>query len=218
MSTYLRRRGRLTRSQALALEVHGPEAVVGTSETPLNLDELFDRAAPVGLEIGFGTGQALVDWAEASPDWNLLGIEIYEPGIGNLLKDRTERGIEHLKVFQEDATVVLESMIPPEALSEVRVFFPDPWPKKRHQKRRLINSVFASLLASRMCSGARLRLATDWESYATSMLKVLEAERAFSNEAVQGYAPRFEGRNVTRFEARGQRLGHQVWDLCYKKT
>lgn len=216
MSTYLRRRGRLTRSQARALAEHGPVAVIPSdSEARLDFPMLFGRPGPVGLEIGFGTGQALLDWAEAAPDWNLLGVEVYEPGIGNLLKERAERQLDHVMVIQEDAMLVLERLIPPDSLAEVRIFFPDPWPKQKHQKRRLISPPFVSLLATRMQSGARLRLATDWQDYAAWMLKVLAAEAAFRNENGDGYAPRFEERSITRFEARGQRLGHEVWDLSY---
>ena len=217
MSTYLRRRGRLTHSQARALREHGPAAVLPLSEAPLDFARLFGRDAPLGLEIGFGTGQALLDWAESRPDWNLLGIEVYQPGIGSLLKGRAERGIEHLLVIQEDAAEVLDRVIPSGSFAEVRIFFPDPWPKKRHHKRRLINAAFIALLADRLASGGRLRLATDWEDYACWMLRVLEAEPTLVNEAGQGYAPRFEGRDVTRFEARGRRLGHPVRDLSYLK-
>ena len=218
MSTYLRRRGRLTRGQARALETLGPELTVTLEGSgPLDLDALFGRAAPVGLEIGFGSGQALLDWAEASPDWNLLGIEVYEPGIGSLLKGTAERALTNVRVISEDAAEVLAAWIPAGALHEVRVFFPDPWPKKRHHKRRLINPPFAALLAERLRPGGRLRLATDWREYAEQMLQVLNAEAGLVNEAGDGFAPRFEGRNITRFEARGQRLGHRVWDLCYRR-
>ncbi len=218
MSTYLRKRGRLTRGQAKALEALGPQVLVPLGESvPLDLDAVFDRSAPVGLEIGFGTGQALLDWAETKPDWNLLGIEVYEPGIGSLLKGMAERGLHNIRVISADAGEVLERFIAPAALAEVRVFFPDPWPKKRHRKRRLINHDFAALLVDRLGRGGRLRLATDWQDYAEQMLKVLNGQSQLQNEAGDGYASRFEGRNVTRFEARGQRLGHPVWDLSYRR-
>ena len=218
MSTYLRKRGRLTRGQAKALEALGPQVLVPLDESvPLDLDAVFDRSGPVGLEIGFGTGQALLDWAEAKPDWNLLGIEVYEPGIGSLLKGMAERGLHNIRVISADAGEVLERFIAPAALAEVRIFFPDPWPKKRHRKRRLINDDFAALLVDRLGRGGRLRLATDWQDYAEQMLKVLNGQSQLQNEAGDGYASRFEGRNVTRFEARGQRLGHPVWDLSYRR-
>lgn len=219
VSAYLRKRGRLTRGQARALERFGPELIVPLDDgAPLDLAALFGRSAPVGLEIGFGSGQALLDWAEAAPDWNLLGIEVYEPGIGSLLKGIAERQLDNIRVISEDAAEVLASDIAPGALQEVRVFFPDPWPKKRHHKRRLINPPFAALLADRLSPQGHVRLATDWQDYAEQMLAVLNAESGLVNEADEGFAPRFEGRNVTRFEARGQRLGHPVWDLCYRRA
>ena len=218
MSTYLRRRGRLTRGQARALESIGPDVLVSVPDGELlNPDALFGRSAPIGLEIGFGTGQALLDWAETAPDWNLLGIEVYEPGIGSLLKGIAERQLGNIRVLSEDAVALLEQVIPANVLQEVRIFFLDPWPKKRHHKRRLISPAFAALLVERMCPGGRLRLATDWQDYAEQMLIVLNAEPGLINEAGDGFAERFDGRNITRFEARGQRLGHSVWDLSYLK-
>jgi len=216
VSTYLRKRGRLTRAQAKALELRGPDIII-PPEPPIDPVRVFGRQAPLGLEIGFGSGQALLDWAEAAPDWNLFGIEVYEPGIGSLLKGMGDREIGNIRVIAADAAAVLATLLPPAVFSEVRIFFPDPWPKKRHHKRRLINVTFVECLAGHMCPGGRLRLATDWQPYAEQMLTVLEAECAFENAFGEGYAPRFEGRNVTRFEARGQRLGHGVWDLCYLK-
>jgi tRNA (guanine-N7-)-methyltransferase len=217
MSSHLRKRGRLTRGQARALAARGAELVLPVDEGPIDFSSVFERNAPLGLEIGFGSGHALLDWAESASDWNLLGIEVYEPGIGSLLKGMTERELTNIRVLSEDAAVALSAAIAPGTLSEVRIFFPDPWPKKRHHKRRLVNEAFAANLAQRMSPGGILRLATDWREYAEQMLAVLNAEAAFRNEAGDGYAPRFEGRNITRFEARGQRLGHEVWDLCYSR-
>ncbi len=218
MSTYLRKRGRLTAAQARALQTHGPETIVSVPpDEILDLPTLFGRDAPVGLEIGFGSGQALLDWAEAAPDWNLIGIEVYEPGIGSLLKGMHERDLQHIRVVAQDAEAVTGEGIPESMLSEVRIFFPDPWPKKRHHKRRLIQPPFVRGLARCMRQGALLRLATDWQPYAEHMLEVLQAEEAFENLSEAGFSERFEARNVTRFEARGHRLGHGVWDLCYRR-
>jgi tRNA (guanine-N7-)-methyltransferase len=218
VSTYLRRRGRLTSAQARALESHGPATIVpADQDAPVDLPALYGRDAPVGLEIGFGSGQALLDWAEAAPDWNLIGVEVYEPGIGALLKGMHERGLANIRIIARDAQEVVGQLIPTGSLAEVRIFFPDPWPKKRHHKRRLIQAPFVSQLADRMCPGALLRMATDWQPYAEQMLEVLQAETAFENAAGEGFSERFEARNVTRFEARGQRLGHGVWDLCYRR-
>jgi tRNA (guanine-N7-)-methyltransferase len=177
----------------------------------------FGRSAPLGLEIGFGSGQALLDWGETAPEFNLIGVEVYQPGIGSLLQGRAERGLEHIQVVEGDVTTVLTELFPLEGLAEVRIFFPDPWPKRRHLKRRLIQPSFISELAIRLVPGGRLRLATDWQPYASWMLRVLDAEKGLKNEA-EGFAERFEGRPVTRFEARGQRLGHEVWDLCFRRV
>ena len=219
MSTYLRKRGRLTSAQAKALALHGPQTILSErrQKAPVELPALFGREAPAGLEIGFGSGQALLDWAETAPDWNLIGIEVYEPGIGSLLKGMHERSLSNIRVIARDAEEVLEQDIPPATLAEVRIFFPDPWPKKRHHKRRLIQAPFVEVLGRCMCPGALLRLATDWQPYAEQMLAVLEASDAFENLAGRGFSERFEERNVTRFEARGRRLGHGVWDLSYRR-
>ncbi|MGE0625157.1 MAG: tRNA (guanosine(46)-N7)-methyltransferase TrmB [Pseudomonadales bacterium] len=219
MTTHLRRQGRITRSQARALEAWASERVIPEATAgPVDWAARFSRAAPLGVEIGFGMGHALLDWAEAEPDMNLVGIDVYRPGIGALLAGCAERGCEHLLVVEGDARVVIDTLFAPASIREVRIFFPDPWPKKRHHKRRLVSSAFVRLLASRMLPGGRLRLATDWEDYAGWMLDVLDAEDAFANEYGAGFAERFAGRDVTRFEARGQRLGHRVWDLSYLRT
>ena len=223
MSTYLRRRGRLTRGQARALARWAGEVVIGgDAPGPMDWATRFGRQAPLGLEIGFGMGQALLDWAEESPAWNLLGIEVYQPGIGALLKGRADHGIEHLLVIEGDAQQALETLFEPESLAEARIFFPDPWPKKRHHKRRLITPPFAGLLSERLAPGACLRLATDSGDYAQWMLDVLNAEPALVNASGEAsgeeFAERFQGRAITRFEARGRRLGHGVWDLCFRKA
>ena len=219
MSIYLRRRGRLTRAQARSLEIHGPTAIIPEGTVgPLDWTARFGRSAPLGLEIGFGTGQALLDWAEAAPEFNLVGVEVYQPGIGSLLQGRAERGLEYIQVVEGDATTALGELFPVGGLAEVRIFFPDPWPKRRHLKRRLIQPSFVSELATRLVPGGRLRLATDWQPYASWMLRVLEAEQGLENEADEGFAERFEGRAITRFEARGQHLGHEVWDLSFRRA
>jgi len=218
MSTYLRRRGRLTRGQARAITDHANEAIVANDTMgPVNWRDRFRRVAPLGLEIGFGTGQALLDWAESAPELNLLGIEVYRPGVGALLQGRASRGLDHLLVIEEDANTAVASLFAPDSLEEVRIFFPDPWPKTRHHKRRLVQPRFVHLLATKMMSGGRLRLATDWRPYAEWMLQALEAEPLLANDAGSGYAERFPDRPITRFEARGQRLGHGVWDLSFRR-
>jgi len=218
VSTYLRRRGRLTRGQARALADHADRIIPAGFPGPVDWTDRFARPAPLGLEIGFGMGQALLGWSREQPGMNLLGIEVYQPGIGALLHSCAEQGIEHLLVIEDDANESLESLFEPESLEEVRIFFPDPWPKKRHHKRRLVQPAFVALLVSRLESGGRLRLATDWQPYAESMLAFLNAEPLLINDFGAGYADRFDGRPITRFEARGQRLGHEVWDLSFRKS
>ena len=218
MRTYLRRRGRLTRGQQRALAAHGDEAVITAgTRGPIDWPARFSRNAPLGVEIGFGMGHALLEWAEVSPEWNLLGVEVYQPGIGAVLRGREERQLEHLLVVEDEANQALQTMFKPATIDEIRLFFPDPRPKKRHQKRRLIQPAFVSLLASRLVAGGIFRLATDWEPYADWMLEILQAEVMLFNDHGSGFAPRPQSRPVTRFEARGRRLGHGLWDLCYHK-
>jgi len=230
--TYVRRRGRMTRGQARALEQHGPRFVLPLERLPgaAATDQparrvvgqaVFEREAPVGLEIGFGMGHALLDWALAAPDWNLLGVEVYQPGIGSALLGIERHGLHHLRLVEAAAEDVLERGLPPASLAEVRIFFPDPWPKQRHHKRRLVQPALAALVADRLEPGGALWVATDWQEYAEWMVEVLDAEPLLERER----APRVDdpesldaaGRPRTRFEARGLRLGHRVWDLRYRR-
>lgn len=186
---------------------------------PVDWSETFGRAAPLGVEIGFGMGHALLAWAQQQRDWNLVGIEVYQPGIGALLLGAEQAELENLRVLEGDAERALAEAFAPQSLAEVRIFFPDPWPKLRHHKRRIIQPAFVNLLASRLREGGRLLLATDWQPYAEWMLSVLEAESQLINLAGRGcYAERADQRPVTRFEARGQRLGHAVWELAYQRN
>jgi tRNA (guanine-N7-)-methyltransferase len=189
-----------------------------TLEQPFDLGEAFGREAPLGVEIGFGMGHALAAWAAAAPDWNLLGIEVYEPGIGALLLALKQASLDNVRVAEADAAAFLAEAMAPASIDELRVFFPDPWPKKRHHKRRLIQDEFVALAASRLKAGGRLLLATDWQPYAEWMLEVLERS-TLENLAPSGsgFAPRAPERIVTRFEARGERLGHDVWDLSFRR-
>lgn len=216
--TYLRRRGRMTRAQQRALQTLASEQVLVVAESTTSASVLFDRDAPVGVEIGFGMGQALLAWAADQPDWNLLGIEVYQPGIGSLLLGAERDGLSNLRVLEGDAERALEIHLAPDSVSEFRIFFPDPWPKKRHHKRRLVQPDFIRLLASRLIPGGRLLLATDWGPYAEWMLEVLSSELALRNLAASGrFADRAGERVITRFEARGARLGHEVWDLAFER-
>jgi tRNA (guanine-N7-)-methyltransferase len=221
---YIRRRGRITRAQARALSQLGGRYVLDSPAQPLDLDQVFGRSAPVGLEIGFGMGHGLLEWARAAPDWNLLGIEIYEPGIGAALLGLDRDDLANVRLLQMPAELVLERHLAA-ALDEVRIFFPDPWPKARHHKRRLIQPEFVRLLVERMRPDALLWVATDWEDYAAWIGSVLDDEMALVREAdpsvitadVAAAAESVAGRPRTRFEARGIRLGHRLWDFRYRR-
>jgi tRNA (guanine-N7-)-methyltransferase len=212
--SYVLRAGRMGTGQTRALQELGPRFVLPFSESPLDVQKAFGRNAPLIVEIGFGMGQATAEIAAARPEVNFLGIEVHEPGVGALLKRIGELELENLRIVQHDAVQVLQQMIPPASLAGVCVFFPDPWHKKRHHKRRLIQPLFVSLLASRLAPGGVLHCATDWQPYAEQMLEVLSAEPLLVNTA-DGFAPKPDYRPLTKFEARGVKLGHGVWDLLF---
>jgi tRNA (guanine-N7-)-methyltransferase len=214
--SYVLRQGRVTGAQARAVERLMPVYGIAFSPAPLDLDTVFARRAPRILEIGFGMGETTAAIAQAHPDTDYLGIEVHLPGVGALLRRIESLGLKNVRVIRHDAVDVLEKMIEPASLDGVHVFFPDPWPKKRHHKRRLLQPAFVHLLASRMKPGAYLHVATDWEDYATQMLEVLSAEPLLANTAT-GFAPRPDARPLTKFETRGARLGHGVWDLVFRR-
>jgi tRNA (guanine-N7-)-methyltransferase len=214
--SFVTRAGRLSVAQARAIEELSPRFCVPYKKELLDFNRCFDRAAPTILEIGFGMGDSTASIAASMPDRNFIGVEVHTPGIGSLLKLIGEQGLENLRIIQHDAVEVLTHMITPGSLAGVHVFFPDPWHKARHNKRRLIQSPLVSLLASRLAPGGYLHCATDWEEYAVQMLEVLGAEPLLRNTA-DGYAPRPAYRPVTKFENRGLRLGHGVWDLVFEK-
>ncbi len=214
--TYLRRRGRVTKAQRRAL-VDASSLVLQPAESAVDWSDQFSRTAPLALEIGFGMGHALIAWARSVPGWNLVGVDVYQPGIGAALLAARSAELKNLRFLEDDANHALQMAFSPASLSEVRIFFPDPWPKKRHHKRRLIQPRFVELLASRLISGGKLLLATDWQPYAEWMLECLEAESQLASLNAGGFASRSDVRPVTRFEARGQKLGHAVWDLAYCK-
>ncbi|SFO01159.1 tRNA (guanine-N(7)-)-methyltransferase [Formivibrio citricus] len=215
--SFVLRQGHLSKGQERALEEFGPRFCIPFQKEILDLDATFGRAAPKVLEIGFGMGGATAEIATTLQDTDFLGIEVHTPGVGSLLKLVGEQNLGNLRIVQHDAVEVLEHMIAPETLDGVHVFFPDPWHKKRHNKRRLIKPEFVKLLVSRLKTGGYLHLATDWEDYAVQMLEVLSAEPALQNTA-DGYAPRPDYRPLTKFENRGIKLGHGVWDLVFRKT
>jgi tRNA (guanine-N7-)-methyltransferase len=214
--SFVTRAGRLSVAQARAIEELSPRFCVPYAKALLDPDGCFGRAAPTILEIGFGMGDSTATIAASMPERNFIGVEVHTPGIGSLLKLIGEQGLENLRIIQHDAVEVLTHMIAPGSLAGVHVFFPDPWHKARHNKRRLIQPALVALLASRLAPGGYLHCATDWEEYAVQMLEVLGAEPSLRNSA-DGYAPRPAYRPVTKFENRGLRLGHGVWDLVFEK-
>jgi len=209
------RAGRMGSGQQRALQTLGPQYLLPFKPHLLDLASAFGRDAPCVLEIGFGMGDATAQIAQAMPQTNFLGIEVHEPGVGALLKRIGEMQLPNLRLMQFDAVEVLQQMLAPQSLAGVHIFFPDPWHKLRHHKRRLIQPPLVALLASRLGPGGYLHCATDWEPYAQQMLEVLSAEPALVNTA-DGFAPRPGYRPLTKFEQRGLRLGHGVWDLVFR--
>jgi tRNA (guanine-N7-)-methyltransferase len=214
--SYVLRQGRVSNAQQRAYETLLPRYGIAYSPSALDLDAAFGRRAPRIVEIGFGMGETTAAIAAAHPQNDYLGIEVHTPGVGSLLKQIAERGLHNVRIVQHDAVEVIEHMIAPANLDGVHLFFPDPWPKKRHHKRRLVQPPFAALLASRLKPGGYLHAATDWQDYAEQMLAVLAAEPLLVNTA-PGYAPRPGYRPQTKFERRGLRLGHGVWDLVFRR-
>jgi tRNA (guanine-N7-)-methyltransferase len=214
--SFVLRQGRVSNAQARALRELMPRYGIAFSKRPLHLEEVFGRRAPKILEIGFGMGETTAAIAAAHPEQDFLGIEVHTPGVGSLLRLIEARGLTNLRLIQHDAVEVLDAMIPPLSLDGVHIFFPDPWPKKRHHKRRLVQPDFVALLASRLKPGGYLHLATDWQAYAEQMLAVLGAEPQLENTAA-GFAPRPDYRPQTKFETRALKLGHGVWDIVFRK-
>ena len=218
IKSYVLRAGRKGSGQQRAVQELGPRFVCPYQAAPLNVTTAFGRTAPLVLEIGFGMGQATAEVALAQPQTNFLGVEVHAPGVGALLKRMGELGLSNIRIIQHDAVEVLTHMLTPASLAGVHIWFPDPWHKKRHHKRRLIQPSLVSLLASRLACCGSLHCATDWQPYAEQMLEVLGAESQLVNTAPSGgYAARPETRPLTKFEWRGQLLGHGVWDLIYQR-
>ena len=214
--SFVRRQGRLTPGQQRALKQYWPRYGLKLSSRPISLDSVFNRHAPCILEIGFGMGDALLELASRYPGNNYLGIEVHRPGVGSLLRRLAANHLHHVRVISEDATVVLQQMIADQALDAVYLFFPDPWPKKRHHKRRLVQHDFVALLRRKLRPGGVFHMATDWSDYARHMLQVVADDHGFVNLAGEGcFSPRPLYRPLTRFEQRGQRLGHEVFDLVW---
>ena len=215
--SFVLRAGRMTAAQRRALADLGDRYLIEFSGDPLNLDCLFGRRASRTVEVGFGTGDALLALAGSEPARDFLGIEVYPPGVGRLLAHCNEAGLDNIRVAMTDALDVLEHWLEPSSVEEVLVWFPDPWPKNRHHKRRLVRPWFASLVHRVLQPGGRLHLATDWEPYAEHMLEVLGSHPGFSNCASPDrFMPRSERRRETRFESRGRGRGHRVIDMAWR--
>lgn len=215
--SYVLRAGRMGSGQQRALERLAPRFVLPFATAPVDFAAVFGRRAPLVLEIGFGMGDATAAIAQALPATDFIGVEVHPPGVGALLQRIEERGLTNLRLVRHDAVEVLGQMVAPASLAGVHVFFPDPWHKKRHHKRRLIQPGFVALLAGRLAPGGYLHCATDWQPYAEQMLEVLSAEPLLRNTA-DAYAPRPAYRPLTKFEQRGLKLGHGVWDLVFTRV
>jgi len=214
--SFVLRQGRVSNAQHRAHVTLMPKYGISFEKKLLDLQSTFDRSAPTFLEIGFGMGESTAAIAKAHPECNYIGVEVHTPGVGALLKRIEELELANLRVIQHDVVEVLQHTLPQDCLDGVHIFFPDPWPKKRHHKRRLIQSEFVALLCRHLKSGGYIHVATDWEGYAEQILDVLSREPQLVNTA-PGYAPRPEYRPLTRFEQRGLRLGHDVRDLIFRK-
>ena len=216
--SYIRRQGRATAGQKQALERYWDKFCLPPDQ-PLDIDQAFGRSAPLIVEIGFGNGESLAKMAENNPDINYLGIEVHRPGVGHLLRLLAEKDINNVRIYHHDAIEILEQKIADESLAGVHLFFPDPWHKRRHHKRRIVRPSFVELLEKKLQPGGYFHAATDWRDYARDMLKTLSASQKLINQSEeQDFSPRPDYRPMTKFEKRGLRLGHGVWDLIFKKV
>jgi tRNA (guanine-N7-)-methyltransferase len=215
--SYVLRQGRMTDAQRAARERLTSRYGIAFDPVPLVFERVFGRSAPCVLEIGFGMGETTAEIAAAHPEIDYLGVEVHAPGVGSLLRLIEQRALANVQVIQHDAVQVLTHMIAPECLHGIHIFFPDPWPKKRHHKRRLLQLPFARLAAARLAPGGYLHLATDWQDYADWMLEVLAQVPELRNTA-DGFAPRPAYRPLTKFERRGMRLGHAVRDIVFRRV
>ncbi|WP_438971181.1 tRNA (guanosine(46)-N7)-methyltransferase TrmB [Methylophaga sp.] len=216
--SFVRREGRLTPGQERALDKLWPEFGIDESTETLDLETLFGRSSPVVLEIGFGNGASLAEMAKQQPDHNYIGIEVHRPGVGQLLKAIETEALTNVRVACTDAVELIKNRIPDKSLDRVQIYFPDPWHKKRHHKRRIIQPKFVNILANKLKHGGLLHLATDWQDYAEQMLVDLSDNDRFKNTSQTGdFIERPDYRPLTKFEQRGHRLGHGVWDLLFKR-
>ena len=218
LRSFVLRQGRLTSGQKLALESQWPLFGIEYRESEIDLSETFGRDAPTTLEIGFGNGDSLAQMANEAPDRNFFGIEVHRPGVGHLLHLVGEYELSNVRVMHHDAVEIINNMIPDDSLDRIQIYFPDPWHKTRHNKRRIVQPEFVALLATKLQQGGVLHLATDWQHYAQQMLKVMTVAPDYKNQTADGgYAERPDYRPMTKFEKRGIKLGHGVWDLLFER-
>lgn len=216
--SFVLRQRRMTVAQKKAWQEHWPEFGLSVDQGMIDPEKTFNQPGPVVLEIGFGNGDSLAAMMAAAPEKNFIGIEVHRPGVGSLIKNVVESNLKNLKIYCDDAVLVLQNCIPDNSVDCVQLFFPDPWHKKKHHKRRLVQAEFIKLVIKKLKPGGRFHMATDWQNYAEHMMKLVSAEKNFTNSAGHGqYSPRPETRALTKFETRGQLLGHGVWDLIFLK-
>ncbi|WP_290697358.1 tRNA (guanosine(46)-N7)-methyltransferase TrmB [Amphritea sp.] len=219
VKSFVLRAGRMTEGQQKAMDRAWPEMGLELSQGKLDLAEVFGREAPVVLEIGFGMGDSLIEMAKDQPEKNYIGIEVHRPGVGRLLRNVEKEGLSNIRVFCDDAIEVLAQCIPDGSLSTLQLFFPDPWHKKKHKKRRIVQAEFAETIRKKLKVGGHFHMATDWENYAEHMMEVMSVAPGYRNVAGdQAFSPQPEWRPVTKFQKRGERLGHGVWDLMFERT
>lgn len=217
--SFVMRAGRMTDAQKRGIDQGLPRFGLALEQGLLDLDQVFGRSAPRTLEIGFGMGHSLLEMAQAAPEQDFIGVEVHRPGVGSLLNGVLNAGLENVRVFDCDAIEVLDRCIPDASLDRLLLFFPDPWHKKKHNKRRIVQLEFAERVRRKLKPGGVLHMATDWEPYAEHMLEIMSAAPGYRNQAADGtYVPRPEERPSTKFERRGERLGHGVWDLKFERV
>ncbi len=219
IKSFVLRSGRMTDGQRIAFEALQEQRGLFLENGMLDYAEVFGRSAPVVLEIGFGMGTSLAQMAEQAPEKDFIGIEVHRPGVGRLLALSESKGLDNMRVYNEDAIQIMHQCIPDNSLHTLQLFFPDPWHKARHNKRRIVQPEFAQLVRQKLKIGGVFHMATDWQHYAEQMMQVMTAAQGYKNQFGEGvYAPRPESRPTTKFETRGQKLGHGVWDLLFEKT
>ena len=219
LRSFVRRQGRLTEGQSRALDTLWQDYGLQLDLGRLDYTQVFGNQNPVILEIGFGNGASLLEMAQSQPDKNFIGVEVHRPGVGKLINDAHQAGVHNIRVFCDDAIDVLEQSIADHSLQGVQLFFPDPWHKKRHNKRRIVQPKFAQQIGAKLQTGGYFHLATDWQPYAEHMMEVMTAARGYSNQAGKClYSERPTYRPITKFEQRGKRLGHGVWDLIFTRA